>query len=73
MIMSGAREAILRHVQPIDIHGTRFYDLGFAHTDAPDAVRSARVGSEDVYPNPQPGDAVVIRYLMNVVVGVERR
>ncbi|MBK9713006.1 MAG: hypothetical protein IPO81_17105 [Kouleothrix sp.] len=73
MIMSGKRPATLRGVRMVDIHGTRFYDLEFTHDDAPGQLRSARIGVEDAYDNPRPGDAVSVSYLMNVVTGLTRR
>lgn len=73
MIMSGTKNATLRDVRLVDIHGTRFYDLAFTHDDAPAQPRSARLGIEDAYAEPQPGDAITVRYLMNIPVGVTRR
>ena len=73
MIMSGKKDAQLRAVQLIDIHGTRFYDLRYIHDEAPEHARTARVGAESVYADPQPGDAVVVSYLMSVVTDVARR
>jgi len=73
MIMSGTKDATLRTVRLIDIHGTRFYDLEYAHDDAPGQVRAARIGVESAYADPHPGDQVSVRYLMNVVTALERR
>ncbi|MGB9750699.1 MAG: hypothetical protein C0183_08195 [Roseiflexus castenholzii] len=73
MVMSGKKDAVLHHIQLIDIHGTRFYDIIFAHIDAPDQARRARIGVDDAYPDPQPGDAISVSYLMNVVTGIARR
>jgi hypothetical protein len=73
MIMSGTKDATLRTVRLIDIHGTRFYDLEYSHDDAPDNVRAARVGLESAYTDPQPGDQVCISYLMTVVTALARR
>lgn len=70
MIMSGAKDATVRQVHAVDIHGTRFYDLAYTHDDAPEPVRTTRIGVESVYPNPRPGDHVRVSYVMNVVVGV---
>ncbi|MBC8163373.1 MAG: hypothetical protein H7Z42_19370 [Roseiflexaceae bacterium] len=72
MIMSGSKQATIHQVQLIDIHGTRFYDLAYAHTEAPAAIRTTRVGAESVYEQPQAGDQAQISYLMNVVVAVAR-
>ncbi|HEU5098504.1 MAG TPA: hypothetical protein VFU22_05765 [Roseiflexaceae bacterium] len=71
--MSGTKEATLRAVRLIDIHGTRFYDLEYTHDDAPNQVRAARIGTESAYADPQPGDHVRVSYLMNVVTALARR
>lgn len=73
MIMSGSKNATIRQVQQVDIHGTRFYDIAYSHDEAPDIIRTARVGTESAYPKPQPGDTVRISYLMDVVTEVARR
>jgi hypothetical protein len=73
MIMSGTRAGTLRTVRLIDIHGTRFYDIEFTHDDAPGQARTARIGVESSYADPQPGDQVSISYLMNVVTALARR
>jgi hypothetical protein len=73
MIMSGTKEATLRSVRLVDIHGTRFYDLEYTHDDTPGQVRVARVGIESAYDEPQPGDQIRVSYLMNVVTGLARR
>ena len=73
MIMSGKKEATLRQVRLIDIHGTRFYDIEYTHDEAPSLIRSARIGIESAYDDPKPGDPVTISYLMNVVTTVTQR
>jgi hypothetical protein len=73
MIISGTKDATLRAVRLIDIHGTRFYDVEYTHDELPGQVRAARVGLESAYDDPQPGDQVRISYLMNVVTGLARR
>lgn len=72
MFLSGSKTATLRQIRLVDIHGTRFYDLAFTHNDSPEQLRTARVGMDDVYADPQPDDAILVRYVMNVAVGVER-
>lgn len=71
MIMSGAKEAVLGGVQLINIHGTYYYDLVYTHTDD-QQPRTARIGKDDIYANPQPGDGVRVSYLMNVVTAVQK-
>jgi hypothetical protein len=73
MIMSGTKDATLRAVRLIDIHGTRFYDIEYTHDDLPSQVRMARVGLESAYDAPQPGDSIRVSYLMNVVTALARR
>lgn len=73
MIMSGTKDATLHAVRLIDIHGTRFYDVEYAHDDAPGQVRAARVGLESAYDGPCPGDQIRVSYLMNVVTALARR
>ena len=73
MIMSGKKDATLHDVRLVDIHGTRFYDIAYTHEAEPGAARSARIGVEDAYHNPQPGDAISVSYLMNVATSIARR
>lgn len=72
-MLIGTHDATLHQVQPVDIHGTHFYDLSFEHLDTPGQLRRARISAESIYANPQPGDAIRISYLMNVATSVERR
>ena len=73
MIFAGKQAATLHAVRLVDIHGTRFYDIEYAHDDAPGALRSARIGTESAYEHPQAGDRVEVSYLMNVVTAIARR
>jgi len=73
MIMSGTKDATLRTIRLIDIHGTRFYDVEYTHDDLPGQVRAARVGLESAYDDPRPGDQIRVSYLMNVVTALARR
>ncbi len=70
-MLIGTHEATLQQVQQIDIHGTCFFDLMYVHSTAPQQRHAARVSTESIYDNPQPGDSVRITYLMGVVTGVE--
>lgn len=72
MIMAGEQTATLQQVQLVDIHGSRFYDLVYTHNGEEDQFRRARLGIDDVYANPAPGDVVRISYLMGVATRVER-
>lgn len=72
MIMSGSKPAVIVQIQLIDIHGTYYYDLAYQHLDD-QQIRRARIGKEDIYNNPQPGEQVQVVYLMNVVTEVRRK
>jgi hypothetical protein len=73
MFLSGKKDATLRAIRQVDIHGTRFYDIEYSHDDAPEQVRAARVGVESADQSLQPGDPISVSYLMNVVTAVARR
>ena len=71
-MLKGSREAMLRKVQPISIHGQLSYDIHYTFTDEPDAqVRVARVGPEAVAPGIQAGDKVRLDFLVGVVTAVQ--
>ena len=73
MILSGSKEATLRQVQLVSLHGTEFFDLVFSHDDAPEELVRARVGREAIYASPQVGDPVAVSYLMNIPTNIARR
>jgi hypothetical protein len=72
MIVSGARDAVIEAVRPVDIHGTVYYDLVYRH-EGEDQPRQARLGVESLYSGIAPGDAVRVSYLMNVATAIVRR
>lgn len=71
MFLSGTKAATLLQATLLDIHGTRYYDLVYQHPDE-QQPRSTRVGTDDMYTEPEPGDAIMMTYVMNVVTGVQR-
>ena len=73
MIISGSKDATLRQVQLVSLHGTEFFDIVFSHDDAPEQPMRTRVGREAIYANPQAGDPVTIAYLMNIPTNIARR
>ncbi len=73
MILSGSKDATLRQVQLVSLHGTEFFDVVFSHDEAPEQLVRTRVGRESIYANPQAGDPVTIAYLMNVPTNIARR
>lgn len=72
-VLKGSRDAVLRRVQPISIHGQLSYDLHYVFADEPDGhVRVARVGPEAMAPGLQAGDSVRLDFLVGVVTAVRR-
>ncbi len=72
-MLKGTRDAILRKIQPISIHGQPSWDVYFSDVDDPDGqMHVARVGPEAVAHNLEVGDRIQLDYLVGVVVKVKR-
>ena len=71
-MLKGTREAVLRKVQPISIHGQLSYDVHYEFADEPDSVRVARVGPEAMDGGLQAGDHAMLDFLVGVVTAVSR-
>ena len=72
-MLKGTRDAILRKIQPISIHGQPSSDVYFSDVEDPDGqVHVARVGSETVAHNLEAGDRIQLEYLVGAVVKVTR-
>jgi hypothetical protein len=70
-VLKGSRDAVLRKVQPISIHGQLSYDLHYIFADDPDGqVHVARVGPEAMAPGLQSGDRVRLDFVVGVVTAV---
>ena len=73
-MLKGTRDAILRTVQPISVHGQISLEIVFTHVDDPEEqLHAARVGPEAVVGGGlglEAGDHVRIEYLVGVVVKV---
>ena len=74
LMLKGSRDAILRRIQPVSIHGQISLDVYFSDPDDPDGqLQVARVGSEAVARQLEPGDPIVLEYLVGVVTSVKPR
>ena len=72
-MLKGSRDAVLRRMQPISIHGQLSYDVHYQFVDEPDSQpRVARVGGEALAPGLQVGDRVRLDFLLGVVTAVHR-
>jgi hypothetical protein len=72
-MLKGTRDGILRKLQPVSIHGQMSMDVYFSDAEDPDGQTTvARVGSEAVASNLEPGDLIQLEYLVGQVVRVSR-
>ena len=72
-MLRGTREAIVRKIQPISIHGQLSYDLQYVFADEPDSqTRVARIGPEAIDSGVQPGDRVNLDFVVGVVTSVKK-
>jgi hypothetical protein len=73
-MLKGTRDAILRKMQPVSIHGQVSWDIYFNDVEDPDGQpHAARVGPEAIVGrNMEPGDRIQVEYVVGVVVKVTR-
>jgi hypothetical protein len=72
-MLKGTRDAILRKVQPVSVHGQISWDVYFSHVEDPDGpTHVARVGPETVSHRLEPGDRIRLEYVLGSVVGVTK-
>ena len=72
-MLKATRDAILRKVQPISIHGQISWDLFFSDADDPEGpTHAARVGPETVSHQLEPGDRIRLEYVLGSVIGVTK-
>jgi hypothetical protein len=73
-MLKGSREAVLRRIQPLSIHGQVSWEIVFTHVDDPEEQQhAARVGPEAMVGHSlEPGDRIEVEYLVGVVVRVTR-
>jgi hypothetical protein len=73
-MLKGSREAVLRKLQRISIHGQQSWEIVFVNVDDPtEQLNAARIGPEAIVAESlEPGDRIQVEYLFNVVVKVTR-
>ena len=73
-MLRGSRQAILKRIQPISIHGQASWEIVFTHVDdSTEQLTAARVGNEAISEQSlEPGDRIDVEYLFNQVVKVTR-
>jgi len=73
-MLKGTRDAVLRRIQPMSVHGQVSWEIVFTHLDDPaEQLNAARVGAEAIVGQSlEPGDRITVEYLVGVVVKVTR-
>ena len=72
-MLHGSREAVLRKVQPISVHGQISLDVQYFYADDDsEQVRVARIGPEAVDKGLEAGDHVILDFVVGVVTAVKR-
>jgi hypothetical protein len=72
-MLKGSRDAVLKHIQPISVHGQISLDVQYVYDDEDgQQIRVARVGPEAVDKGLDPGDRITLDFLMGVVTKVRR-
>ena len=72
-MLRGSREAILRKIQPISIHGQISLDVHFVYPDDDtEQVRVARIGPESVAAGLEAGDRVLLEFMLGAVTQISR-
>ncbi len=68
-----AQEAVVRSVNPYDLHGVRYYQMFLSYADTPELVHEVRLAHDMVYPDPAEGDTVTVEKLLSMVTGVKKK
>jgi hypothetical protein len=73
-MLKGSRQAIVKNLRPVSIHGQMSWEIVFTHVDDPgEQLNAARVGPEAIVGLPlDVGDVIDLEYLVGVVVKVTK-
>jgi hypothetical protein len=66
----GEEEAVVIEIKPFDLHGVVYQDVTLVYPNR--SVDNARLGPEGVPENLQPGEAVLVTKVANMVVSLRR-
>lgn len=74
VMLKGTRNAVLKRIQPVSIHGQASWEIVFTHVDdSSEQLNAARVGPEAIAGHTlEVGDRIQLEYLVGVVVKVTR-
>ena len=68
-----AREAIIRQVNPYELHGVVYYRLVVSYIDEPNSVQEVRISHDSIYGEPADGDRILVEAILNVVTEVRKK
>ena len=72
-MLKGTRKGIVNRIQPISIHGQMSFDVFWVDPEDPEGeIRHARVGAEATPRHLEPGDRVIMHYLMGMVTEITK-
>jgi hypothetical protein len=72
-MLKGTKEAVVTKIQPVSIHGQISLDVSFVDPeDSQSQVRLARMGPEAMPQHLEPGDRIILHYLLGVVTQITR-
>ena len=72
-MLKGTRRVIVKKIQPVSIHGQISLDVYFVSPEDPEGqVSLARMGPEAMPRDLEPGDPVILHYLLGVVTAITR-
>jgi hypothetical protein len=66
----GEQEAIVVEVTPFDVHGVGYVDITVAYPDR--VLETARLGRESTPVDLRPGEPVMVRKAVNMIVSIRR-
>ena len=71
-VLKGTRQAVVRRIQPISIHGQISLDVWWIDPEDPQELRHARVGDDAVPRGLAVDDAVTLHFLMGMVTKITK-
>lgn len=72
LLLPQNRDGTVRSASAVDIHGDRYVDVAIALDGEDGPATVGRVGASDCPPGLAPGDRVVARFVMGVMMRVTR-
>jgi hypothetical protein len=66
-------DAIIRKVNPYELHGVQYYQLFLSLANQPDMVREVRLSHDAVYKDPADGDEVEVQMILSMITDVKKK